>query len=134
MQTTEITRAMGQLRSRARLEGTPPVNAAQLADLAAASHTACHALGVALRRELTDPTAHCYTEPALADDARRNAPTRRSPVNVAVTALVNLQPPDRPVSEWIAPVHRTALRATLDNTPPAGQAPFPGIAALRSST
>ena len=120
-QQGEITAAIRRLE-RSRHPGT--LSPEQLLDLASASAEITRATARGLRRELTHHTGNLR----LADPADQVGNTRihrGHPLDIALKDLFHLPPPALPIRRREQPIHRTALRVTLDLTPTSSAIPVP---------
>lgn len=118
-QQSEITTAIRRLQ---RTPGTVPLKPHELLELAAATHETLHTAGIALRRELLRDS----TNMRIADRTQRIGYTRihrGHPLERCLTDLIALPAPSTPVARCHYPLHRAALRASLDLTPTASTPP-----------
>ena len=107
------------------------LTSAQMLDLANATHDVTRNLAASLRRELLRKDSNL----GKAHPIHRNRilPVgRRTPLDVALADLVNVQPPSTPVAEYTVPLQRAALRGTLDLTPSESGTPCPYPIALKA--
>jgi len=106
------------------------LTSAQLLDLANATHEVTHNLATSLRRELLRKDSNLGKAHPI--HRGRILPVgRRTPLDVALTDLVNVEAPTTPISEYTAPLQRAALRGTLDLTPTELRTPCPHPIALK---
>ena len=112
-QQGEITTAIRRLE-RDRLPAS--LSAEQLLDLAGATHDVTRIAARNLRRELLRDTGNLRTIDPFGQVGHTRV-HKGHPLERALTDLYHLSPPTTPVTHYQHPLHRAALRVTLDLTP-----------------
>lgn len=124
-QQGELTSAMTRMQRDGR---DLTLSRPELHELASATHEVTQNLGRVLRREFLRDTSNLR----IADPTHQVGDTRvhrGTGLEARLTDLINQPAPSSPVSRYVKPGQRTALRTTLDHTPTSSAVPSPFPAA-----